>query len=298
MIKKRPYLVYILLCLVPALYFGFSLDVLGQLGDFGLPTKQSQPRQMVTAHGVLSIDKVQPGSTFQIGIVIEFAEGWHANANPAGNESLTATEVIPPEIQTVTFGEIAYPQGELLKIPSLGTDPLPVYHDEIVIGIQTILDKTAQLGEVSLPFQLRYQACSDDQCLLPATIDVNIPIEIVGNNQTIRPINDEIFAGLQFGDSTDSTPTTGTGGRFAQALSEGKLWLAFLMAFGVGILTSLTPCVYPLIPITASVQTAILLGQNHFQSLSYSVGLQHQIFSCFDIAHPKGNVLARDLDLF
>jgi len=253
MINKRPYLVYLLLCLIPTLYFGVSLDALGQLSDFGLPKKQSQPTQMVTAHGVLSIDKVQPGSTFQIGIVMKFAEGWHANANPAGAEHLIPTEVTLPDIPEMTFGEIVYPKGELLKLASLGDDPLPVYHDEVVIGIQATSSEVTQHGQISLPIQLRYQACSDAQCLFPTTITVDIPIEIVGNDQTIRPINDEIFASLQFDDSSDSTPATGTGGKFAKALSEGKLWLAFLMAFGVGILTSLTPCVYPLIPITVSV---------------------------------------------
>lgn len=39
---------------------------------------------------------------------------------------------------------------------------------------------------------------------------------------------------------------------FAGALEKGWLW-AYLFAFGVGFLTSLTPCVYPMIPITVAV---------------------------------------------
>ena len=41
-------------------------------------------------------------------------------------------------------------------------------------------------------------------------------------------------------------------GEFRQALSRGYFW-AFLLVFTGGILTSLTPCVYPLIPITVSI---------------------------------------------
>ena len=37
-----------------------------------------------------------------------------------------------------------------------------------------------------------------------------------------------------------------------EAIDNGYLWLAFVVAFGAGILTSLTPCVYPMIPITIS----------------------------------------------
>lgn len=40
--------------------------------------------------------------------------------------------------------------------------------------------------------------------------------------------------------------------KFAGALEKGWIW-AYLFAFGVGFLTSLTPCVYPMIPITVAV---------------------------------------------
>jgi len=41
-------------------------------------------------------------------------------------------------------------------------------------------------------------------------------------------------------------------GEFAKTLEKGWLW-AYLVSFGTGILTSLTPCVYPMIPITVAV---------------------------------------------
>ena len=252
MARKPAYAVY-LSCLVAMLSLGTSFDTLGQLSNFGLPEKQTAPTEEVTAHGVLSIDKVQPGSTFQIAVVMEFAEPWHANANPAGAEHLIPTQVILPDVPDVTFGEIVYPKGDLLEIKSLGEDPLPVYHDEAIIGVQATLNQTAKLVSITLPLQLTYQACTDEQCLLPKTINVDIPIEIVGTDESIRRINDEIFAGIQFGNPSDTTPSVGEGGWIARALSQGQLWLAFLATYGLGILTSLTPCVYPLIPITVSI---------------------------------------------
>ncbi len=41
-------------------------------------------------------------------------------------------------------------------------------------------------------------------------------------------------------------------GEFSETLERGWLW-AYLASFGTGVLTSLTPCVYPMIPITVAV---------------------------------------------
>lgn len=49
-----------------------------------------------------------------------------------------------------------------------------------------------------------------------------------------------------------SIALAGGGGNFEEALDKGWLWL-YLSAFGFGFLTSLTPCVYPMIPIVVGV---------------------------------------------
>ena len=252
MIRKFIFRPHFLLCLICALYIGTSPVLWGQLSGFGLPKQDAEPVEIVTAHGVLSVNQVQPGSTFQMAIVMKFAPNWHANANPAA-EGLIPTEVILPDHADLMFGEVVYPKADVLEIASLG-GKVPVYHDEAVIGFQTTLLDSAPLGEVTLPFQLTYQACNDEQCLLPKTIDFDVAIEVVGMDQPIQPINDAIFANLQLGEPPDNSSKTATSesGKFSQALSKGYFW-AVLFVFVGGILTSFTPCVYPLIPITVSV---------------------------------------------
>lgn len=251
MIRKSIFVVGLFLFFI-FLYINMSITSLAQPSILGLPQEKRETVEIVTVDGVLSVDKVQPGSMFFIGLVMKFASGWHANANPAGGDSLIPTEAITPDIPDVTVEETIYPKGDLLEIASLGEAPVPVYHDEIVIGIQATLSETAQLGQKMLPLQLRYQACSDETCLLPKTITVDVPIEVVGLNESIQPINNEIFADIKFDNLDNGVIATSGSGKLSQALSKGLFW-AFLLVFGGGILTSLTPCVYPLIPITVSV---------------------------------------------
>ena len=249
--RKSIFRTHFLLYLICALYIGTPTAIWGQLSGFGLLKQGTESTEIVTAHGVLSVNQVQPGSTFQMAIVMKFAPNWHANANPAG-EGLIPTEVTLPDHPDLIFGEVVYPKAEVLEIASLG-GKVPVYHDEVALGFQATLLDSAPLDQITLPFQLTYQACNDEQCLLPKTIDLDVVIKVVGMDQPIQPINDAIFANLQLSPPDNPAETaTSESGKFSQALSKGYFW-AFLFVFVGGILTSFTPCVYPLIPITVSV---------------------------------------------
>ncbi len=63
---------------------------------------------------------------------------------------------------------------------------------------------------------------------------------------------------------------------FAQALDKGWFW-AYLFSFGFGFLTSLTPCVYPMIPIVVGVfgarDEAVTRRRAFLLATSYVAGL-------------------------
>ncbi len=70
---------------------------------------------------------------------------------------------------------------------------------------------------------------------------------------------------------------TDAGGGLAQSLADRPL-VALATLFGAGVLTSLTPCIYPMIPITASVITGTSRpdqsrGRTVALTLVYAVGL-------------------------
>ena len=264
-VKRRQYLFWSLLTLIA---ITCPIRTQAQFADFGLGEKA--PVEKLAAKGYLSLDKVQPGSQFEIAVVVEIAKGWHVNANPA-KEGFIATEVTLPEVSSLAFGEVVYPAGEVLKLGSIGE--APVYHDTITIGVQADLSQTAPIGSSTLDFQLQYQACDDAQCLLPETLNFSVPIEVVGIEDTVQRINEAIFADIEFG-----TPlgTTADEGSLQRALSGGQVWLAFLLVFAGGILTSLTPCVYPLIPITVSIfgaNESAGLFKSFLLSVVYVIGI-------------------------
>lgn len=206
------------------------------------------PVEKLTAETYISYDKVQPGSEFQIAIVVTVADGWHVNANPT-RDPLIPTTITLPDLPNITFGDVVYPAGDTLNIASIGL--ASVYHDTISFGIPVTLLESAPVEPITLDLELRYQACNDEQCLLPETLNVSIPIEVVGKEETVLPTNEEIFANISYDGQQDGDSKKAGG--LAGALSGGNLLIAFIFVFVAGIVTSLTPCVYPLIPITVSI---------------------------------------------
>lgn len=225
----------------------FPICTQAQFPDFDF--SDNQPVEKLTAEGYISLDKVQPGRDFKIAVVVKIGKGWHVNANPA-REGLIPTEITSPETPNFTFGKVIYPIGETLNLASIGE--APVYHDTITIGIPATLLQSTPIGSTTLDMQLRYQACNDEQCLLPETLNVAIPINVVSLAETAQQTNEAIFANIAF-ENTSTNDSSEDQGGIAGALSGGNLWLAFLLVFVGGIVTSLTPCVYPLIPITVSI---------------------------------------------
>ena len=91
---------------------------------------------------------------------------------------------------------------------------------------------------------------------MPTELSVPIQLKIVSSEKSTQSIHTDIFENFNFNpfskDIREQNENLPPDDQFLSALSKGHLW-AFLFVFIGGILTSLTPCVYPLVPITVSV---------------------------------------------
>lgn len=109
-------------------------------------------------------------------------------------------------------------------------------------------------------FRLTYQACTKTFCLFPATIDVPVSFAIQASKN---------------GDS--NTQLSFLKKPFHEILANESLLFVFLFIFVAGFLTSLTPCVFPMIPITIAVLGRQAHTRSHWQTIlvahSYILGI-------------------------
>ncbi len=109
-------------------------------------------------------------------VELEISSGFHVNANPATFPYLIATEVQPGKVDGITVGRIAYPAGTLKKF-EFADQPLSVYEGKVTIPIPITVAAEAH-GQRMLPVKVRVQACDQEKCLPPATLDSAIVIDV------------------------------------------------------------------------------------------------------------------------
>lgn len=122
--------------------------------------------------------------------------------------------------------------------------PVRVFSGSFLVEVTLVIDEDAPVGPHSLTGTLAYQACSSTMCLPPESIPLSFILEVSppGTNATILPVEDRNPNGSQDGlDLPGSRFQAGRG-----------LWLTLLALLLGGLALNLTPCIYPLIPITVS----------------------------------------------
>ena len=95
-------------------------------------------------------------------------------------------------------------------------------------------------GKTTMNAFVEYMACDDKQCTAPTEVDLvfNLPMTVSNNNDVSN--------------SQDNVVTETVESDSSQSQSKRGLWRTFIIAFLFGFTALLTPCVFPMIPLTVS----------------------------------------------
>jgi hypothetical protein len=153
-------------------------------------------REVVSPSAYVSLEPVARGRSFQLAVVLKIRNGFHINARKPSAEYLIPTDLranLPAGFKSA--GEISYPKGELRTFAFTKT-PLNVYEDKLILRVPLAAESNAPLGAQKIPLKLRYQACSNEVCLPPVTLDVDATVTVAANAANSRPAHPELFPAL------------------------------------------------------------------------------------------------------
>lgn len=239
------------------------------IGIIALPGLVGAQPEILTVNAYLSTNGVHAGSKFQAAVVVKLDEPWHINSADPHDEFVIPTELHIVLSKDYQITKIHYPAHEE-KTFAFSDEALAVYDGEIVIIIDG--EMAADIAEsVTLHGSLSYQGCNDQLCLPPAETSFTLVIPILPENEPLIFRNEHYFSHL-------TTDSAGSKAPFdvSDSFARKGVVLTFLLIFLGGLGLNLTPCVYPLIPITMSYfggQTAGKSGKRLLLALVYVLGI-------------------------
>lgn len=194
-----------------------------------------------------SFDKVHAGSQLKFALTGVVEETWHINSDKPNEDFLIPSKVELPDLKGFSILQIKYPEAKEYNF-DFSDVPVSVFEGEFVIGGIIRIDENIEFGEYMLPVEFTYQACNDATCMPPQTIEDTLRIEVVNKSTQVQEQNSEIFSELDLTYSVDEDIEDEDS--LAAQLESSGIIVSLLLVFLGGLALNLTPCVYPLIPIT------------------------------------------------
>ncbi len=162
------------------------------------------------------------------------------------------TTIAPGEVPGLSFGDPVKPAGKEKTDPFMGT--VSIYEGTVVLELPVRTTPDARPGARRIPLTVTYQGCTREMCFLPEQKTLQADLEIAAAGTVTAPFFEPVTppAGAGAADAEASPPETGPSA-FAEAAARFGMLGVLAAAFLWGVLASLTPCVYPMIPVTVSV---------------------------------------------
>lgn len=197
-------------------------------------------------------------NTYDLVITATIEPGWHLYAQevPEGGPIPTSFSFHSSEGVTLN-GKVMEPEGTVIDDPVFEMK-IKFFESEAVFTQQVTL--SAPVSQINA--EVEYMVCDDSRCLPPTYRDLVFTLPGVSSEAIATPAESP---GI-----TSSEKTTTVVEEVAGTTEDKSLWSIFIIAFFSGFAALLTPCVFPMIPLTVSFFTK--------QSKSRATGLRNAVF--------------------
>lgn len=234
-----------------------------------LLTTLGYSQQYVTVSASATKKDFFPSENIRINVKADIQGGYHINANKLDDPDLIPT-TLTIEGNDIKLSKISWPSAHKYKF-SFSETELDVYEGSVNIGVNLKARKDLKPGTYEISGVLNYQACNDRACFAPKDAPFTVSITIKEDTAKVTDTakvetKDTVKVDSTQGSKTDTTTkttltenkrdtnqtvtSTTNQNQIAQYIEEKGMFVALLIIFGIGLALNLTPCVYPLIPMT------------------------------------------------
>ncbi len=241
------------------------------------------PAEDVEVELVASATGIELGESIDVAVVFHLPPDYHITSLETG-----LFYVQYDSIPGLTISESRFPEG-------IDWEGDEVYQGDVVVTSTVSATPEIQPGDVTINATVSYQICSEtgnQQCFFPVEKTLSLITTILPQGAKPNPSNEDIFGQAELPQASVVSGDGDLASSLENALARGS-FVALLLVFVGGILTSFTPCVYPIIPITVSYIGSRAGGskfRGFFLSVFFVLGLAVMYSSLGVIAAVSGGV--------
>ncbi len=207
------------------------------------------------------------GEAVAVWIDVDLSDDWHIYSATTPPGGPYPTEIALSGAGFRQVGAVIQPMPIVEYDPNFDMN-VEYYHPRVRFGLRAEVGEGME-GERVLSGEVTYMLCNETQCLPPNTYAFEIPVMVEAGPARAEYVFSADVAPKVLLDGTGSVADVG------RAITEG-LGAFLYLALWMGFLALLTPCVFPMIPITVSFftkQEKQSRGESVAKSLAYCGGI-------------------------
>jgi len=210
---------------------------------FAFSTGQSWAKT-VNIEVIHSSDNYHAGQTYPILFRMNIQDGWYIHGVGAGNGEIIPTSFVFNETPSLKVRDIRFPDPVKKKFDYLN-EPIEIFSGEILVSATIAFSNDSPSGTQTIKGRLSYQACSLNACMPPEDVPVDLTFTLVSQASPTKEINNDLFLSIKSVKAAAKKEKDKFG-------SDKGLLLTLALIFLGGLALNLSPCIYPLIPVTVS----------------------------------------------
>ncbi len=241
-----------------------SLALLVALGPSAVAQSLGGVNQHVQWTATAEPETVAPGGEVRVHLRTSITDGWKMYAV----DSPPPSRGVRVHVDSLT-GAVRQ-VGELLQMkPKEGYDPnfdktVRYFEGEAEVAAQFAIEGVRAPSTVNLSGEVEFMICNDQMCLPPTRKPFSVAVPVrdgavasLSEAPDLVPPADEAPEPEGTSEASEETATSNKGAAVSatgdlDAARRGGLWGFLLLAVGAGGAALLTPCVFPMIPLTVS----------------------------------------------
>lgn len=175
-------------------------------------------------------------------------KGWHFYGMQMPDGGPNPTEFVFDQKEGIEFGEPTPSVKATVAMDEVFGLELSWWESDVTFTVSYKVTDETKVNKIS--GYVSFQGCNDEMCIAPTKVSFSYKI----NDNVVEDDTEEIATeeGENSAESDIWAPVEIPEGDANSEVSSQPWWYIFLLGFGGGFIALLTPCVWPLIPMTVS----------------------------------------------